>query len=345
VKVLVTGGCGFLGSHVCEYFREHDWDVLSYDNMTRSELARTGYQTDAARDHNWSVLADLGVERVRADVRNLEELQDRASGCDYIVHTAAQPAVTISIENPLEDLSTNVIGTVNVLETARRHEIPIASCATVHVYGNWVNDALREIETRYVLDPPEIAEDAATMRGYLTPLHGSKASAEHYVQVYASTYGVRAASFRLTGIYGPRQLGGEDHGWVANFSIRNAIDWPITIFGSGKQVRDILYVTDAASAFMAFYEQGSAGIYNVGGGEPSAISLLECIELIEASSGRESRVRFEDSRFGDLEYFVCDIGRARKEMDWAPLIRPAEGVPLLLDWVERNLSLFSGTPR
>jgi len=251
VKVLVTGGCGFLGSHVCEYFRSCDWEVVSYDNMTKSELLRTGYQTEAARLYNWEMLQKLGVEMVKADIRDLEELLDRSSGCDYIVHTAAQPAVTISIEDPLEDLSSNVVGTVHVLEAARRHAIPVVSCATVHVYGNWVNDELREAETRYVLDPPEIAEDAPTMRGYLTPLHGSKASAEHYVQVYASTYRVRAASFRLTGIYGPRQLGGEDHGWVANFAIRNLIDWPITIFGTGKQVRDILYATDVASAFMS----------------------------------------------------------------------------------------------
>jgi CDP-paratose 2-epimerase len=341
LRVLVTGGCGFLGSHVCEHFRARDWDVVSYDNMTKSELSRTGYQTDAARDHNWRILESLGVEMVRADVRDAEELLDRSSGCDYIVHTAAQPAVTISIEDPLLDLATNVVGTVHVLEAARRHSIPVASCATVHVYGNWVNDRLHEAETRYQLDPPEISEDAPTMRGYLTPLHGSKASAEHYVQVYASTYGVRAASFRLTGIYGPRQLGGEDHGWVANFSIRNLIGWPITIFGTGKQVRDVLYASDVANAFTAFFDQGQAGIYNVGGGSPNAISLIECIDLIDRTTGRKSAVRYEDARFGDLSYFVCDISRARKELGWQPVVRPEEGVPRLLEWVEANLDLFS----
>jgi CDP-paratose 2-epimerase len=339
-KVLVTGGCGFLGSHVCEYFRTLGWDVVSYDNMTKSELVRTGYRTKAARDHNWNLLERLGVEMVRADVRDLDELLDRAAGCDYIVHTAAQPAVTISIEDPLLDLTTNVIGTVNVLEAARRHGIAVASCATVHVYGNWVNDELGEEATRYTLDPPEIPEDAPTMRGYLTPLHGSKASAEHYVQVYASTWNLRVASFRLTGIYGPRQLGGEDHGWVANFTIRNAIGWPITLFGSGKQVRDILYASDVARAFHAFYDNGSAGIYNVGGGKESAISLLECIDLIDETTGRKSDVRFEDSRFGDLKYFVCDITRARKELQWAPEVRPAKGVPMLIDWVRENIELF-----
>jgi len=342
VKVLVTGGCGFLGSHVCEYFLERGWEVVSYDNMTKSELVRTGYQADAARDFNWDFLSGLGVEMVKADIRDAEVLDDHVSGCDYIVHTAAQPAVTISIEEPLLDLQTNVVGTVNVLESARKHGIPVASCASVHVYGNWVNDLLKEGETRYELDPPAIDEDATTMKGYLTPLHGSKAAAEHYVQVYASTWGVRAASFRLTGIYGPRQLGGEDHGWVANFGIRNIIGWPVTLFGTGKQVRDILYATDVCSAFECFYERGTGGIYNVGGGEPNMISLLECIDLIDETTGRKSDVRFEDARFGDLQYFVCGIERARQDMGWEPKVRPSEGVPLLLEWVEKNRHLFDG---
>jgi CDP-paratose 2-epimerase len=341
LRVLVTGGCGFLGSHVCETFLRRGWEVVSYDNMTKAEILRTGYQTDAARSHNWRELEHLGVECVRADVRDLESLLDRASGCDYICHTAAQPAVTISMEDPLLDLSTNVTGTVHVLEAARLHRIPVASCATVHVYGNWVNERLVEDETRYRLDPPEIPEEAPTMRGYLTPLHASKASGEHYVGVYAQSFGVRAASFRLTGIYGPRQLGGEDHGWVANFAIRHLLGWPITIYGTGKQVRDILYASDVAEAFVAFYEGGEPDVYNIGGGAEHAISLLECLRLIDATTGARSDVRFEPPRFGDLQYFVCDIGRARTRLGWQPRVPPAEGVPRLLDWIREHRTLFT----
>ena len=123
------------------------------------------------------------------------------------------------------------------------------------------------------------------MRGRLTPLHASKASAENYVKIYADTYNLRAASFRLSGLYGPRQFGGEDHGWVANFSISNLLRRPLMIYGSGKQVRDIVYATDVARAFFAFYRQGEAGIYNIGGGPMHAISLLECIRLIEHHYG------------------------------------------------------------
>jgi CDP-paratose 2-epimerase len=340
LKVLVTGGCGFLGSHVCEVFLARGWEVVSFDNMTKAELARTGYQTDAARDHNWSLLESLGSEMLKGDIRDLDHLLDASSGCDYLVHTAAQPAVTISLENPLLDHSSNVTGSLHVLETARRHGIPIASCATVHVYGNWVNDSLEEQPTRYIREPASIAEDEPTMRGYLTPLHASKASAEHYVTVYASSYGVRAASFRLTGIYGSRQLGGEDHGWVANFIIRNLLGWPVTLFGSGKQVRDIIYATDVAEAFLAFYERGEAGIYNIGGGQESAISLLECIRLIDEITGRKTEVRKQDGRFGDLLYFICNIARARQTLGWQPQIRPNEGVPRLIEWAEQNQHLF-----
>jgi len=132
---------------------------------------------------------------------------------------------------------------------------------------------------------------------------------------------------------------------VANFSIRNVFDWPITLFGTGKQVRDILYATDVASAFMAFFERGSSGIYNVGGGMDSAISLLECIDLIDECTGKTSKLRFEESRFGDLKYFVCDIARARDQLDWRPQVRPNEGVPLLIAWIEENRHLFVGGDR
>jgi CDP-paratose 2-epimerase len=340
MKVLVTGGCGFIGSHTCEFFSRMGWEVVSYDNMTKYELDRTGYKADAARDYNWDFLGDLGVERVVGDIRNLEQLLDHASGCDYVIHTAAQPAVTISMEDPLLDATTNVLGTVQVLETARRHSIPVASCATIHVYGNWINDTLKELETRYTREPEAVNESAPTMQGYLTPLHASKASAEYYVRVYADTYKVRAASFRLTGLYGPRQFGGEDHGWVANFTIRNILGWPLVVYGSGKQVRDILYATDVAEAFWAFFDRGESGIYNIGGGPQHSISLLECISLIDENTGISSNVEFRPARFGDLNYFVCDSTKAQNTFGWQAQVRPQEGVPLLIEWVQQNGQLF-----
>lgn len=340
MKVLVTGGCGFLGSHLCEFFVRRGDEVVCLDNMTKTELQRTGYLTEAARLYNWDFLGRLGVKRVREDIRKAEIVMDYASGCHYIAHTAAQPAMTISWEDPQLDFSTNVVGTFNLLEAARRHRIPMASCATIHVYGNKINDSLTEIDTRYIRNPVAIDENHPTMEGNLSPLHASKMAGDMYIRTYAQTYGVEAASFRLTGIYGPRQFGGEDHGWVANFSIRAVMDRPLTIFGTGKQVRDILYADDVSSAFEAFYEKRRPGVFNIGGGPAQAVSLLECLGMIKDICGKELQVAFEPDRYGDLRYFVCDIGKARHELGWQPSVPPRHGVERLIRWIEQERHLF-----
>ena len=340
MKVMVTGGCGFLGSHVCEYYIKKGAEVIAYDNMTKYELMRTGYVTDAARDYNRQLLKKLGVALVKADVRDFARLEKATRSCDFVIHTAAQPAMTISWESPDLDFSTNVQGGFNVLEVARKLRIPMANCATIHVYGNKINETLREGDSRYLRNPAAIDENHPTVEGTLTPLHASKRSVDLYVQAYIDTYKLELASFRLTGIYGPQQFGGEDHGWVANFVIRAVLGMPITIYGTGKQLRDILYATDVAASFDAFYQSRKPGIYNIGGGEKTSISLLECIELIKEITGRKPEVKFGPQRLGDLLYFICDISKARRELGWEPKISNKEGVTRLIDWVKGNERLF-----
>jgi CDP-paratose 2-epimerase len=341
MKVLVTGGCGFLGSHVCEFYAQKGAEVIAYDNLTKHELRRTGFAVAAARDYNIKFLKGLGVKVVKADVRSLEELADHSAGCDYIIHTAAQPAMTISWEDPLLDMTSNVMGTFHVLETARKRKIPVACCATVHVYGNAINSELTEGSKRYQREPEAIDETYPTLQGTITPLHASKAAGDIYVKVYIDTYQLQAASFRLTGIYGTRQFGGEDHGWVANFAIRSLMGWPITIFGTGKQVRDIIYATDICEAFDAFYRQRKPGIYNIGGGPKTAISLLECVEMLKEITGKKLAVKFSPDRHGDLRYFICDIGKARKDLDWSPRVMPRAGIEKLVEWIEQNRTIFA----
>ncbi|MEW6074791.1 MAG: NAD-dependent epimerase/dehydratase family protein [Candidatus Omnitrophota bacterium] len=340
MKILVTGGCGFIGSWTCEYYAKNGHKVISYDNMTKNELMRTGYNIERARDYNWNFLKGLGVKMVKADIRNGLELLEYASGCDFIVHTAAQPAVTISIEDPVLDISTNVVGTVNVLEAARRFKIPVVSCATIHVYGNRINSELTEGKNRYIRRPVGIDESYPALTGLLTPLHASKSSADTYVRAYIDTYKVNAASFRLTGLYGPRQLGGEDHGWVANFCIRALMGLPITIFGTGKQVRDILFCEDLVMAFESFRRKPKSGIYNIGGGKENIISLIESIGVISEITAKKLDLRFADARFGDLKYFVCNITKAKKHLAWSPKVRPAEGIKRLIEWIRQNQDLF-----
>lgn len=340
MKVLVTGGCGFLGSNICKFYKEKGEEVVAFDNLTKHELMRTGYKVNKVRSHNWNFLKGLGVDLIKGDVRDKAELFRIAKDVDFIAHTAAQPAVTISREQPELDITVNVLGTFNVLEAARKYDIPVVNCSTIHVYGNKINETIREGKTRFVRDPPAIDENHPILEGRMTPLHASKRSAEIYVQTYIETYGLKAATFRLTGMYGPRQFGGEDHGWVANFTIRTLLGLPIKIFGTDKQVRDILYVSDAARAFDAFYKRKETGIYNIGGGIQNIISLGECLELIREITGIEQRIVMKPKREFDLWYFVSDITKAKKELGWEPKVPNREGLKRLIDWVKNNIDLF-----
>lgn len=352
MKVLVTGGCGFLGSHVCELFKERGWDVVAYDNLTKFEYSRIPYfNVEKVRDYNLEMLESMGIATIIDDIRNLKMLTKAANGCDFIAHCAAQPAMTIAIEDPQLDFSVNVQGTLNVLEVCRQKSIPMVNCSTIHVYGNGINEYLEEKEDRFHLDysykvdpwvgKGGINETARVLTGILSPLHASKRAAEVYVQAYIDTYGLRAANFRLTGIYGPRQFGGEDHGWVANFAIRTLMDLPIKVFGTDKQVRDILYVKDAARAFWKWYIAGCpSGIYNIGGGEPCITSIRNCLNILELITGRKQDVTLESYRKGDLYYFCCDIDKAEKSFGWVPKVLPQEGINDLVTWIIDNRRIF-----
>ncbi len=350
-KVLVTGGCGFLGSHICELFKNKGWEVIAYDNMTKNEFSRNTYMKPESREHNKKFLESLGVKIIVEDIRDKETLMKYCEGADYICHTAAQPTMTMSWEDPVLDFTTNVVGTFNVLECARKYNIPIASCNSIHCYGpDKINSELKEFTTklfgcdceinRYVREPVSINENEPILQGVVTPLHASKMSAENYIRCYIDTFKIKAASFRLTGIYGPNQFGGEDHGWVANFAIRNVLDLPLTVFGTGKQLRDILYATDVAEAFWCFYQNPVPGIYNIGGGEKTMISLIECIKLIEKITGKKSNLKFDKERFGDLRYYVSDTSKAKKILGWEPKVLPDEGVRRLIEWINKNRTLF-----
>ncbi len=342
MKVLVTGGCGFLGTHICEMYKKMGEKVIAYDNLTTYEFKKNSYMKPESRYYNKEMLEKLGVKVNIADVRDKETLLSASRDVDLICHTAAQPTMTLSWEDPERDFSTNVIGAFNVLETARKLDIPVVSCNSIHCYGpSKINSELKEEETRYTRKPIAIGENEPLLQGVVTPLHASKTAAENYVRCYIDQYGLKAASFRLTGIYGPYQFGGEDHGWVANFSIRNFLGMPLTVFGTGKQLRDVLYATDVARAFDCFFKQQKPGIYNIGGGEKTMISLVECIKLIGEITGKKSIVKFDKDRFGDLRYYVSDISKAEKDLKWQPEVMPREGVKKLIEWIESSQALFS----
>jgi CDP-paratose 2-epimerase len=342
MKVFVTGGCGFLGTNICRFYRERGHEVVAFDNLAKHEFARNSLVKPEARDSNRIFLNKIGIKTVVGDIRKKESLLESSKGCDYICHTAAQPAMTISCEDPYLDFSINALGTFNVLEVARKLDIPVVTCSSIHTYGpDKINSELTETASRYARNPVSIGENEPLLQGAITPLHASKRCGEIYTQSFIDTYGVKAACFRLTGIYGPYQFGGEDHGWVANFVIRTLFGLPITIYGTGKQLRDILYASDVAEAFGLFYKHVSPGIYTIGGGEETMISLLESIKLIESVSGKKAIVKFEKERFGDLRYFVTDYKKFNKATGWKPKVMPKKGITDLIEWVKKNESAFN----
>lgn len=353
MKLLVTGGGGFLGSHVCEYFRKQGANVIAYDNWTKAELMRTGYQVDGCREYMQAILKNLGIVIVSEDIRDLPTLNQYAEGCDLIIHCAAQPAMTIALEQPTLDVKTNVVGTVNVLEACRVNKIPMVNCSSIHVYGNGYNSTLFVDESGHiqVAGGGLLDEDDITMTGLITPLHTSKFAAEYYVRTYAESYRLPVATFRLTGMYGPRQFGGEDHGWVANFAIKTLLGLPIKVFPielDGKlypgteQVRDIIYVGDVVDAFDRWYKSGCpAGLYNICGGLKTKTTLGEVLDYLALKMGKEQVFEpVSAARKGDLYHFVGSYMKAESAFGWRPQTSVSDGLDRLAEWVKRVESIF-----
>ncbi len=354
MKILVTGGAGFLGSHVCEYYRSRGDKVVAYDNLTKHELLRTGYNAGGAREHMISFLAGIGAELIVEDIRHKGKLQEAAKGCDFIIHCAAQPAMTIAREKPGFDAEVNVLGSINVLETARRLGVPVVNISTIHVYGNGINKHLIYGDGSNK-DIGEIAEGAEILTGYLTPLHASKRALEIYTRMYIESFNLEAATFRLTGMYGERQFGGEDHGWLANFAIRTVMGLPITVFningnetadGEGVfpgtlQSRDMIYVKDVVDAIERWYQGGRPrGLFNIGGGINNLVTLGDCLTMLSRITGTKQEITFKEPRFGDLYYFASDCTKALRAFNWKPTTEIEVGLLRLVNWIKENKTLF-----
>jgi CDP-paratose 2-epimerase len=345
--VLVTGGAGFVGSHVAEFYALGGYDVVVFDNLSRAHLLR---RREANTSHNLDHLRRYPSVRVmEGDVRDRGRLESALEGVGLVVHTAAQTAVTTSLADPVTDFEINALGTLNVLEAIRRArgDISFVGCSTNKVYGGNVNGiGIVEMERRYSF-PREysqgIPEEFPIDRCEHTPYGCSKLTADAYIQDYAHTYGLRTAAFRMSCIYGERQFGVEDQGWLAWFAIATLLGKPITIYGTGKQVRDVLYVGDLVRAFDAFLQgRGDPGVFNMGGGPGNTLSLLELIDMLEGLTAKRPMLRFEDWRASDQKVYISDISKAQSQLAWKPEVPPREGVKRLVAWVQANAHLFAG---
>lgn len=346
MKIMITGGAGFVGSHVSEYYAKRGEEVIVYDNLSRAKLLN--YSTTNAM-HNWNYLKNnYDITLIKGDVRNPEQLEKASDEADVIIHTAAQTAVTTSVLDPRTDFEINALGTFNVLEAARKNNAAVVYCSTNKVYGDNVNKIeVEEKETRYQFADKNfhngIPETFSTDLCEHTPYGASKYAADVYVQDYARRNEMDAAVFRMSCIYGTRQFGVEDQGWVAWFTIATILEKPITIYGDGRQVRDMLYVTDLVAAFDAFVQKKDRlhhGVYNMGGGPENTMSLIELLEYLEEVTGKRSRVSYDDWRPSDQKVYISDISKAKKELGWKPVTNASKGVKKLAKWVEENNNLF-----
>jgi CDP-paratose 2-epimerase len=342
--VLVTGGAGFIGCNIADRLASEGHDVLVYD-----ALSRPGVETNLA----W--LKDRHPRRISsivADIRDEDELARAAREAKAVFHMAAQVAVTTSLADPREDFEVNLAGTINLLDALRLKSArtPVVFASTNKVYGDLCDIDFRLEGERYVPADAEVAAHGISEQRPLdfhTPYGCSKGAADQYVLDYARSFDVPTAVLRMSCIYGHRQMGTEDQGWVAHFLIRALEGKPITLYGDGYQVRDILAVSNAVEAYLNAWQRidrVSGRAFNLGGGPANAVSLRELLAYMSELLGREIDISFSDWRAGDQRYFVADTRLARRELGLSSALPWKRGVAELARWLAEHRGEERATP-
>jgi CDP-paratose 2-epimerase len=337
-KILVTGGCGFIGANWMDRLLSRGERAVAYDNLSRRGAVKNAEWLTAKHGRKF--------ELVRADVRDAKALADAARDADAIYHLAAQVAVTTSVTDPRSDFEINALGTFNALEAARASgRNPIFLFASTNkVYGGMDDVPIVERPTRYEFaDLPGGVSEVQPL-DFHSPYGCSKGAADQYVRDYQRIYGLRTVVFRQSAIYGYRQFGEEDQGWLAWFIIAAVMGRPITIFGDGKQVRDMLFIDDLLDAYDAAttkIDQVAGQVYNIGGGPKNTISVwTEFGPMLEKLYGQKISVKRGDWRPGDQKVCVYDISKAQRELSWVQKVDVESGVEGLYKWVKENVGLF-----
>jgi CDP-paratose 2-epimerase len=339
---LVVGGAGFVGSNLVQSLLGDGYEVVVFDAFLRSGTRKNiDWLKRSNRNSQLTVIED--------DIRNFEAVQAAVANADTIYDLAGQVAVTSSVADPRTDFDINAIGTFNVLEAARLsgHQPKIIFTSTNKVYGGLDDLEVIEEQGRYhIARFPEGISEARPL-DFHSPYGCSKGAADQYVRDYARIYDLPTVVFRMSCIYGPRQFGNEDQGWVAHFVISALTGRPITIYGDGKQVRDVLFVDDLIRALRLAddkIDEVSGEIFNIGGGAANAISVWsEFGERLQKLTEKPIAVEFEDWRPGDQRCYISNIEKARQSLGWTPLVSKERGIELLADWVSANLDLFSAS--
>ena len=334
---LITGGAGFIGSNYVHRLLKRGENVTVYDNLSRTQ-----------RNIQWlkQEFGESAFRLVVGDVRDAKRIAEAAKGADVIVHLAGQVAVTTSVVNPRDDFESNALGTFNVLEAARasgRNPIFIYA-STNKVYGGMEDVELFEESTRWRYKNLVQGCPESQPLDFHSPYGCSKGTGDQYVRDYSRIYGLRSVVYRQSCIYGTRQFGIEDQGWVAWFIIAAVTGKPITIYGDGKQVRDILFVDDLLNAYDLAIEKNDIAkgqVYNLGGGPGNVMSVwAEFGPKLEKLIGKDIEIARSDWRPGDQRVFYADITKAEKELGWTPKVDVEAGVQKLFKWVLENKNQF-----
>jgi CDP-paratose 2-epimerase len=334
---LVIGGAGFIGSNLADALLRDGEQVVVFDNLHRPGVER---------NLQWLRRRHPGLRVALGDVRDPSALAEVVgSGIERVFHLAAQVAVTSSLADPQDDFAVNATGTFNVLEAMRRHapEAPLVFASTNKVYGGLDEVTIERDGDRYAPADRGIArwgigEDRPI--DFCTPYGCSKGAADQYVLDYARSFGLRTAVLRMSCIYGPRQFGTEDQGWVAHFLIRALQGRPITIYGDGRQVRDILHVADAVAAYRALssaIDRAGGQAFNLGGGPANAVSLRMVLEEAGRLAGQPPSLAYSGWRTADQLYFVSDTRRLAEAIGWRARISWRDGLASLAGWIAEEL--------
>ena len=337
-RALVTGGAGFIGSNLVVKLLNDNWKVILFDNLSR-----------AGTKENLEWIKKSGKKRnliiAIEDIRREREVERFVNGVDVVFHLAAQVAVTKSVGDPKEDFDINAWGTLNVLEAARKakYSPQVMYSSTNKVYGSLGDSKYKKSVTRYKnLTYPKGINEKVPL-DFHTPYGCSKGAADQYTRDYFRVYGLPTVVFRQSCIYGPRQMGIEDQGWMAHFAISVLLGKPITIYGDGKQVRDMLYVDDLIKAYISAVEnidKAGGEIFNIGGGFENSLSLLEFIKILKERMGVEIKLDFGKERKGDQKVFISDNRKLKILLNWKPETSVNKGVDELINWISKNISLF-----
>jgi CDP-paratose 2-epimerase len=335
--VLVTGGAGFIGTNLANRLLDSGRRVILYDN-----LSRQGVESNLRwlQDQH-----DSKLEIVVADICDSETLKEAVDEAGQVFHFAAQVAVTTSLEDPIGDFCVNAGGTLNLLEQLRRHPEPppLVFTSTNKVYGGLEDISFSVSGDRYVPDDDNtfafgIGENRPL--DFHSPYGCSKGTADQYVIDYTRTFGIKAVVFRMSCIYGPHQCGNEDQGWIAHFLKQALAKRRLTLFGDGRQVRDVLFVDDLVDAFLLgqkHMDRLTGNAFNMGGGPKNAISLLQLLEMVEEMTGSAPQVSFADWRPGDQRYYVSDCTKFSLATGWSPKYSASRGIKALYQWLKATL--------